>query len=73
ISTSKTVRQEDLIRQLNPILRGWAFYHQPVVAKQAYSRMDHMIFLAFWLYGVGRNGDTLRKRSSGSERNTLDP
>ncbi|MCS8315802.1 group II intron reverse transcriptase/maturase, partial [Pseudomonas aeruginosa] len=32
ISTSKTVRQEDLIRQLNPILRGWAFYHQPVVA-----------------------------------------
>ncbi|UVL38604.1 group II intron reverse transcriptase/maturase [Pseudomonas sp. B21-040] len=55
ISTSKTVRQEDLIRQLNPILRGWAFYHQPVVAKKAYSRMDHMIFLALWRWAKRRH------------------
>lgn len=55
ISTSKTVRQEDLIRQLNPILRGWAFYHQPVVAKKAYSRMDYMIFLALWRWAKRRH------------------
>ena len=70
ISTSKTVRQEDLIRLLNPILRGWALYHQPVVAKKTYSRMDHMIFRR---YGAGQIDDTLRKHSSGSERNTLNP
>lgn len=55
ISTSKTVRQEDLIRQLNPILRGWAFYHQPVVAKKAYGRMDYMIFLALWRWAKRRH------------------
>ncbi|MCB2508681.1 group II intron reverse transcriptase/maturase, partial [Listeria monocytogenes] len=27
IETSRTARQEDLIRTLNPILRGWALYH----------------------------------------------
>uniref|UniRef100_UPI00333E4EDB group II intron reverse transcriptase/maturase n=1 Tax=Castellaniella defragrans TaxID=75697 RepID=UPI00333E4EDB len=36
-------KQENLLRQLNPILRGWAKYHQPVVAKSAFSRMDHLI------------------------------
>jgi RNA-directed DNA polymerase len=27
------VKQAELIRLLNPILRGWAQYHHPVVAK----------------------------------------
>ncbi len=36
-------RQEDLIRVLNPVLRGWAEYHSPVVAKQTFSRMDSLI------------------------------
>ncbi|MBN0610142.1 group II intron reverse transcriptase/maturase, partial [Pseudomonas aeruginosa] len=45
IDSHKTVKQEDLIRLLNPKLRGWALYHQPVVAKQAYSRMDHRVFI----------------------------
>ncbi|MFC0131002.1 group II intron reverse transcriptase/maturase [Massilia eurypsychrophila] len=38
------VRQEDLIRLLNPMLRGWAQYHSPVVAKQAFSRMESLLF-----------------------------
>ena len=55
ISTKKTVRQEDLIRTLNPMLRGWALYHQPVVAKQAYSRMDYLIFHALWRWAKRRH------------------
>jgi RNA-directed DNA polymerase len=55
ISTNKAVRQEGLIRLLNPILRGWALYHQPVVAKQAYSRMDYLVFLALWRWAKRRN------------------
>lgn len=35
--------QEDLIRALNPILRGWAQYHSPVVAKKAFSRMESLL------------------------------
>jgi RNA-directed DNA polymerase len=37
------VKQEDLIRMLNPMLRGWAQYHSPVVAKQAFSRMESLL------------------------------
>ncbi len=66
ISTNKAVTQEDLIRLLNPMLRGWAFYHQPVVAKKAYSRMDFQIFQALWRWAKRRhpnkNLDWIRKK-----------
>lgn len=55
ISGNKTARQENLIRLLNPMLRGWALYHQPVVAKKAFSLMDHMIFKALWRWAVRRH------------------
>lgn len=66
ISTHKTVRQEMLIRLLNPILRGWALYHQPAVAKKAFNRMDHLIFRAIWRWAKrrhpGKRVDWVRKR-----------
>jgi RNA-directed DNA polymerase len=37
------VKQEDLIRLLNPMLRGWAQYHSPIVAKEAFSRMESLL------------------------------
>lgn len=37
------VKQEDLIRLLNPMLRGWAQYHSPVVAKEALARMESLL------------------------------
>jgi RNA-directed DNA polymerase len=46
ISANKTVKQEDLIRLLNPMLRGWARYHSPVVAKATFNRLEHDIFWA---------------------------
>ena len=55
ISSNKTMRQERLIRLLNPILKGWALYHQPVVAKQAYSRMDYLLFHALWRWAKRRH------------------
>lgn len=55
IETRKTARHEDLIRVLNPIMRGWALYHQPVVAKQAYSRMDSRVFLKLWRWAKRRH------------------
>ncbi|SDO59650.1 RNA-directed DNA polymerase [Ralstonia sp. 25mfcol4.1] len=49
ISANKTVKQEVLIRLLNPMLRGWAQYHSPVVAKATFNKMEHQIFRAlFW-------------------------
>lgn len=44
LKTHISVKQENLIAKLNPVLRGWAQYHQPVVAKEAFSRMDSLIY-----------------------------
>jgi len=55
ISKHKGVRQEDLIFMLNPVLRGWAQYHSPVVAKEAYSRMDDLLFRAIWRWAKRRH------------------
>ena len=43
ISGNKTVKQEDLIRLLNPMLRGWAEYHHRVSAKRTFSRLEHLV------------------------------
>ena len=37
------VKQAVLIDKLNPILRGWAGYHQPVVAKEMFNKMDSLL------------------------------
>jgi RNA-directed DNA polymerase len=55
ISKHKTIKQEELIYLLNPILRGWAQYHSPVVAKATYSRMEHLIFKALWRWSKRRH------------------
>ncbi|MDP3762081.1 MAG: group II intron reverse transcriptase/maturase [Ramlibacter sp.] len=43
IKSHLMVKQVDLIEKLNPILRGWAQYHQPVVAKETFSKLDSLI------------------------------
>lgn len=43
VKTHISMKQEDLIAKLNPVLRGWAQYHHPVVAKETFSRMDNLI------------------------------
>ncbi|MET3117559.1 RNA-directed DNA polymerase [Undibacterium sp. GrIS 1.8] len=55
INKHKTIKQMDLIYLLNPILRGWAQYHSPVVAKMTYSRMEHLIFDALWQWSKRRH------------------
>jgi len=44
VKTHAMVKQEDLIAKLNPILRGWAQYHHPVVAKETFNKMDNLIY-----------------------------
>lgn len=71
ISSHKTVKQETLIRLLNPLLRGWSNYHSPVVAKAAFSRMDHLLFRAIWRWckrrHPGKSAQWVRKRYFHSE------
>jgi len=44
-----------LIRQLNPVIRGWANYHRHIVAKRAFSRVDHAIFRSLWRWARRRH------------------
>ncbi len=59
-------KQENLIRLLNPMLRGWAQYHSPVVAKQAYSRMESLLFWRLMRWARRRHpmksADWIRRR-----------
>lgn len=44
VKSHKTVKQAELIELLNPVLRGWAQYHHPVVAKETFNRLDSLLW-----------------------------
>lgn len=47
--------QLTLIRMLNPMIKGWAAYHQHIVAKVAFNKVDNEIWLALWRWAVRRH------------------
>ncbi len=55
IKGSGALTQDALIGQLNPVLRGWAQYHSPVVAKQTFSKLDHLVFWRLWRWAKRRH------------------
>ena len=55
IKANKTAKQANLIRLLNPILRGWANYHSHVVAKETFARVDTHIWSMLWRWAVRRH------------------
>lgn len=50
IGRYKTARQENLIRQLNPIIAGWSQYYRAVVSKRVFYTLDQKLYhrLARW-------------------------
>ena len=48
IKNSGRATTEELIRQLNPKIRGWSNYYRHVVSKQTYSKVDSCIFHMLW-------------------------
>lgn len=44
-----------LIQRLNPIIRGWAYYHRHVCSKQTFARIDRAIFWALWRWARRRH------------------
>jgi len=41
--------------QLNPIIRGWAQYHQYGASKRTFTRVDHAIFTLLWQWAQRRH------------------
>ncbi len=44
VKANPMVKQAELIQLLNPVLRGWAQYHHPVVAKETFGKLDSLLW-----------------------------
>lgn len=55
IARSLSVPTARLIQRLNPVLYGWARYHQGVVAKATFSKLDQLIYWRLMRWGRRRH------------------
>ena len=55
IKKHATIPVNDLIKLINPKLRGWANYYRHCVAKQVFGYVDHKLFQALWHWAVRRH------------------
>jgi RNA-directed DNA polymerase len=45
----------ELIQKLNPVLKGWARYHQGVVVKETFTKLDSQIYWRLMRWGMRRH------------------
>ena len=55
VKANATVRQDWLIRMLNPLIRGWANYHCHVVSKRIFSKISCAIWRCLWRWARRRH------------------
>jgi len=55
IRQHRASRQTDLIQKLNPMLTGWANYHQAVCSKRTFSKLDYTIWNMLWHWAKRRH------------------
>lgn len=55
IKSSKSATQEQLIRRLNPVIRGWVNYHRYVVSSETFSKVDYQIYKCLWQWAKRRH------------------
>jgi RNA-directed DNA polymerase len=44
VRNNRTVKQENLIKILNPIIKGWCNYHSSAVSSEVFSKLDHLVY-----------------------------
>jgi len=55
INEGKAWKQETIIDFLNPIITGWANYHQPVVSSEIFHTLDSRIWGMLWHWAKRRH------------------
>jgi len=55
IKSNVSAKTENLIRLLNPKIRGWANYHQHICSKQTFSKASNHIFKSLWRWAERRH------------------
>jgi len=61
VKTHKQAPAGYLIMQLNPVIRGWAQYHQHGASKRTFAKVDHDIFTVLWQWARRRHPKKSRK------------
>jgi RNA-directed DNA polymerase len=61
LKANKQATAGHLITQLNPVIKGWAYYHRHVISKKTFDRIDSQIFHALWRWATRRHNNK-RKR-----------
>jgi len=54
-SKNKAAKQENLIGVLNPVIRGWANYHQAACASETFVSIDSWLWLKTWRWAKRRH------------------
>ena len=55
VKSHKQATTGNLIMQLNPVIRGWAQYHQHGASKRTFAKVDHQIFTLLWQWARRRH------------------
>src|SRR5229473_1645854 len=55
IQSASSLKQEALLRQLNPLLRGWANYYRNGAAKRTFQKVDCYVFHKLWRWAARRH------------------
>ncbi len=54
---NKQAKAEDIIKRLNPIIRGWAYYYRYSYAKKTFGYIDHRIWQMLWQWSLRRHNN----------------
>jgi len=55
LQSAAAFTQAALIRQLNPLLRGWANYYRHGAAKRTFCKLDHYVLRKLWRWATRRH------------------
>ena len=55
LGRNRAATQAQVIRLLNPIIRGWAMYHRHVVAAATFLQVDHLVWSKVWRWSKRRH------------------
>jgi RNA-directed DNA polymerase len=72
LNRHKQAAAENVIRHLNPILRGWANYYRHAVSKEVFAYVSHQIWQMLWRWCLRRHANKnkhwVRKKYFGSPK-----
>ena len=61
ILSNDCASQDNLIWQLNSVIRGWVGYHRHVSARRTFGKVDHLIWCSLWQWARKRHRNKSRR------------